>query len=145
MLKQKEAIKRSYSSPWSIFEVLLFGLVGVLTDVNYAISKEGGLLLAVIILGLCFRSLGVALSILCANYTKKEKIFIIFSYLPKATVQASIGGIALSEGLACGTLVLTAAVVSILVTAPLGALLIDFSYKKLLRKEDLALLEESHS
>ena len=70
------------------------------------------------------------------DYNWKEKIFIIISYLPKATVQASIGGIALAEGLPCGTLVITAAVVSILFTAPLGAILMDTLKKKLLTKDD---------
>lgn len=56
------------------------------------------------------------------------------SYLPKATVQASIGGIALSEGLACGTMILTGAVISILITAPIGAILMDSTYKSLLDK-----------
>lgn len=68
------------------------------------------------------------------EFTFKEKLFIIIiiSYLPKATVQASIGGIALSEGLACGSIALTAAVVSVLLTATLGAVLMDFTYKRLL-------------
>ena len=74
--------------------------------------------------------------VIATKFTSEEKIFIIISYLPKATVQASIGAIALSEGLSCGTLVLTAAVVSILITAPLGAILMDSLYKKLLNKNE---------
>ena len=81
------------------------------------------------------RSLGVLCSVIATNFTWKEKLYIVLSYLPKATVQASIGAIALSEGLACGTLVLTAAVVAILITAPLGAILMDSLKNKLLMKE----------
>ena len=84
-----------------------------------------------------FTCLGVFLCVIATQFTKKEKLFIIISYLPKATVQASIGAIALTEGLACGAVVLTAAVVSILITAPLGALLIDNLYERLLIKENM--------
>lgn len=135
--KHDEAIiiQKNYNSLWQIFEILLFVLVGASIDINYALSMEGLLLIGIVFIGLIFRSLGVILSLLFTNYTKKEKIFIIISYLPKATVQASIGGIALSEGLACGSVILTAAVISILVTAPLGAILIDNLSKRLLEVE----------
>ena len=129
-------IKDGYNNLWSAFEILLFTLVGAITDVKYAFSKDGAIILGIIVIALIFRSLGVLLCILGSKFTKKEKLFIVLSYLPKATVQASIGGIALSEGLACGNLVLTAAVVSILLTAPIGAILMDFTYKKLLIKND---------
>lgn len=85
--------------------------------------------------------------ICCVIGTKfniKEKIFIIVSYLPKATVQASIGAIALNEGFACGEIILTAAVVSILITAPLGAILMDNLYKKLLIKDNVENIDENH-
>lgn len=85
--------------------------------------------------------------ICCVIGTKfniKEKIFIIVSYLPKATVQASIGAIALNEGLACGEIILTAAVVSILITAPLGAILMDNLYKKLLLKDNIENIDENN-
>lgn len=132
--KEEDAIKikLSYNSLWSGYEILLFVLVGIATDINYAISKEGAIIFGLIIIALIFRSIGVLISILATNYNFKEKLFIVISYLPKATVQASIGAIALSEGLTCGTIVLTAAVISILFTAPLGAILMDNSYKKLL-------------
>ncbi len=132
--KEEDAIKikQSYNSLWSGFEILLFVLVGIATDINYAISKEGAIIFGLIVIALIFRSIGVLISILATNYNFKEKLFIVISYLPKATVQASIGAIALSEGLTCGTIVLTAAVISILFTAPLGAILMDNSYKKLL-------------
>ena len=134
--KKEEAkeIQKAYNGLWQGFEILLFALVGIATDARYAFSKEGAIILGLIFIALLFRSLGVFLCVIVTKFTWKEKLFIIISYLPKATVQASIGGIALSEGLACGTLVLTAAVVSILITAPLGAILMDWLYKKLLNK-----------
>ncbi len=133
-------IQASYNSLWNGFEILLFTLVGIATDINYAISKEGAIIVGLIFIALIFRSIGVILSILFTEFSFKEKIFIVISYLPKATVQASIGAIALSEGLSCGTVVLTAAVISILITAPLGAILCDSLYKKLLiKEEDLSL------
>lgn len=132
--KKEEAkeIQKAYNGLWQGFEILLFALVGIATDARYAFSKEGAIILGLIFIALLFRSLGVFLCVIATKFTWKERLFIIISYLPKATVQASIGGIALSEGLACGTLVLTAAVVSILITAPLGAILMDSLYKKLL-------------
>ena len=127
-------IKKSYDSMWNGFEILLFTLVGAIVDVKYAFSSTGGIFVGLILLVLIFRSLGVIISISFTKYSFKEKVFIIMSYLPKATVQASIGGIALSEGLACGTMILTGAVISILITAPIGAILMDSTYKSLLDK-----------
>ncbi len=125
-------MEKSYNSLWVGFEILLFALVGVATDVNYAFSKEGAIIVGLVIIALIFRSFGVLTCLILTNLTKKERLFAIISYLPKATVQASIGAIALHEGLAAGTLILTAAVISILITAPLGAILIDNTYDKLL-------------
>lgn len=117
--EEAKQIQRSYNALWQVFEILLFALVGIATDVHYAFSQEGAILVGLIFLALLFRSFGVFVCLIATKFTGKEKLFIMISYLPKATVQASIGAIALSEGLACGTLVLTAAVVSILFTAPL--------------------------
>ena len=122
-------IQIKYDALWNCFEILLFALVGIAVEIKYAFSKEGAIILGIILIALIFRSIGVVISILFTNYTYKEKLFIIISYLPKATVQASIGGIALMEHLSCGTLILTSAVLSILITAPIGALLIDCLYK----------------
>ncbi len=134
MFKKDESkeIQKTYNSLWTAFEILLFTLVGIATNINYAFSKEGAILVGIILLALIFRSFGVIISLIATNFNKYEKLFIVFSYLPKATVQASIGAIALSEGLACGTIVLTGAVISILITAPLGSILMDRTYKKLL-------------
>ena len=132
---QAKEIQSSYNSLWNIFELLLFSLVGMAIDAKYAFSKEGLLILLLIIIALLFRSLGVICCLIATKFTFKEKLFIIFSYLPKATVQASIGAIALNEGLECGLIILVAAVIAILFTAPLGAILMDNTYKKLLIKE----------
>ena len=137
VFKKEEAkeMQKSYNGLWQGFEILLFALVGVAVDVRYAFSKEGAIIVGLVFIALVFRSLGVLCSIIATKYTWKEKLYIVISYLPKATVQASIGAIALSEGLACGILVLTAAVVAILITAPLGAILMDNLKNKLLMKE----------
>ena len=137
IFKKEEAkeLQKSYNGLWQGFEILLFALVGVAVDARYAFSKEGAIIVGLAFIALVFRSLGVLCSVIATNFTWKEKLYIVLSYLPKATVQASIGAIALSEGLACGTLVLTAAVVAILITAPLGAILMDSLKNKLLMKE----------
>ena len=88
----------------------------------------------VIILALLFRMLGVYLSIMKTKFNSKEKIFAMIAYIPKATVQAAIGGLALEAGLASGELILTAAVTAILVTAPLGAIFISLTYRNFFTK-----------
>lgn len=112
-----------------------FVFVGISIGLKYEISA-GWMPIVVILGALVFRMLGVYVSLLFTKLNNKERHFVMLSYLPKATVQASIGGIALAEGLAVGSLILTVAVLSILITAPLGAILMDFSYKKLLVKKD---------
>ena len=88
----------------------------------------------IISVGLVFRTLGVVLCLIKTELNFKERIFCIISYIPKATVQASIGGIALSMSLSCGSIILTVSVISILITAPIGAILIDNLGPKLLEK-----------
>lgn len=131
--KAKE-LSNGYNNLWQVFEILLFVLVGA--TVNFS-TLVGNVLwaLLVLLIGLLFRAIGVIVSISFTNFNLKEKIFIIMSYIPKATVQASIGGIALSMGLECGSIILTVAVLSILITAPVGAALIDNFSKKLLKKK----------
>ena len=125
-------IQKTYNSLWQGFEILLFALVGATVDIKYVFSSQGAIMIGVIFIGLIFRSLGVLLCLIKTNYSVRERLYIIISYLPKATVQASIGAIALSEGLACGDIILTGAVIAILITAPLGAILMDNLKKKLL-------------
>lgn len=128
-----ENISASLSRLWVGAEILLFVLVGATVDVKYALSY-GFSVVGFLLLVLAFRMLGVYVSLIGTNLTTKERIFTMVAYIPKATVQAAIGGIPLAMGLECGSLVLTIAVLSILITAPLGAIGIDFLYKKLLNK-----------
>ncbi len=121
------------SKIWYGAEILLFVLVGATVNISYAQSAGIGIIILLIVV-LLARSLGVLFSLLGSPLNAKERIFCVFAYLPKATVQAAIGSIPLSAGIAGGEIILTAAVISIILTAPLGAILIDKNYKKLLRK-----------
>ena len=116
---------------WLAAEVILFVLVGAAVDIRYTLNA-GGATILMILVALLFRSVGVAICLIRTRLTKKERFFCILSYLPKATVQAAIGSVPLAMGLPCGQIVLSVAVLGILITAPLGAILIDCTYKKLL-------------
>ena len=120
-----------YGKLWVGAEVFLFVLVGATVNINY-LTHVGFKALLLIILALIFRMFGVFICLLKTKLNNKEKLFAMIAYTPKATVQAAIGGIPLSLGLACGDTVLTVAVLAIILTAPLGAFAIDLSYKKLL-------------
>lgn len=116
---------------WLAAEVILFVLVGAAVDIRYTLNA-GGAAILMILVALLFRSVGVAICLIRTRLTKKERFFCILSYLPKATVQAAIGSVPLAMGLPCGQIILSVAVLGILITAPLGAILIDGTYKKLL-------------
>lgn len=118
---------------WLAAEVMLFVLVGAAVDIRYTLAA-GLPALAMIIMALIIRAIGVCLCLTETNTTFKERVFCVISYLPKATVQAAIGSVPLAMGLPCGQIVLSVAVLGILITAPLGAIGIDLSYKKLLEK-----------
>ena len=122
-----------YGKLWVAAEALLFVLVGATVNIGY-LGKVGVQALVVIIGALAFRMLGVFVCLLGTCLKRKERLFVMMAYTPKATVQAAIGGIPLALGFACGDTVLTVAVLAIVLTAPLGAFAIDFSYKKLLRQ-----------
>ncbi len=127
-------ISPKFNKLWVGAEVMLFVLVGATVDWQYAIDAGMGVVL-VLCLSLLWRMLGVFLSTLATSLNYKERLFCMIAYLPKATVQAAIGSIPLAMGLSCGKIVLTIAVVSILITAPLGALGIDIAKQYLLDKE----------
>jgi NhaP-type Na+/H+ or K+/H+ antiporter len=129
-------LQKQYASLWVFFEIILFVLVGISVDLNYVLSA-GFMPIVVILIALIGRTIGVYISLIFTNLNFKERLFIIISYIPKATVQASIGAIALTNGLSVGPLILTIAVFSILITAPIGAILTDLSYKKLLQQPTL--------
>ncbi len=134
---QKEELSNElssiYSSLWVFAEVLLFALVGAAVDIQYATNA---LLPSILIIFGCliFRMIGVYLCVMGTNLNKKERLFCMIAYTPKATVQAAIGSIPLTLGLTCGNTVLTVAVCAILITAPLGAFFIQLTYPKLLKK-----------
>ena len=135
--KKREAVAKRLSVKhgklWFAAEVFLFVLVGATVNIEY-LGKVGAKAFVVIIGALIFRMFGVFVCLLGTNLKRKEQLFAMMAYTPKATVQAAIGGIPLALGLACGDTVLTVAVLAIVFTAPLGAFAIDLSYKKLLNK-----------
>ena len=136
--KKREAVAKrlsvKYGKLWVAAEVFLFVLVGATVNIEY-LGKIGAKAFIVIIGALIFRMFGVFVCLLGTNLKRKERLFAMMAYTPKATVQAAIGGIPLALGLACGDIVLTVAVLAIVFTAPLGAFAIDWSYKKLLNKQ----------
>ena len=130
-------ITGKFSKIWVAAEVLLFVLVGAAVDISYL--KGAGIASIVFILSaLAFRIVGVNVSLLGTSLDKKERIFCSIAYLPKATVQAAIGAVPLAAGVSAGNLILTVAVVAILISAPLGAIGVDNTYKKLLHKSKTA-------
>ena len=127
-------LSEKFGKLWLSAEVLLFVLVGAAVDIRY--TFQAGLpALLMILIALLFRSIGVLLCIIKTPLNRKERLFCVFAYLPKATVQAAIGSVPFALGLSCGQIVLSVAVLAILITAPLGAFAIDLSYGKLLEKE----------
>lgn len=129
-------LSEKFGKLWIAAEVILFVLVGAAVDIRYTLSA-GLPALLMIFIALAFRALGVSICLLGTQLNKKEKLFCIIAYLPKATVQAAIGSVPLAMGLPCGKIVLSVAVLAIIITAPLGAIGMDSTYKKLLKKETL--------
>ena len=122
-----------FNKLWVCAEILLFVLVGATVDLHYVTGAAVSAIL--LIFGvLCFRMLGVLLCLLHTKLSLRERLFCMLAYMPKATVQAAIGGVPLAMGLECGNIVLTIAVLAILITAPLGAFLIELTYRKLLEQ-----------
>lgn len=126
-------LSQKYNKMWVWAEVMLFVLVGATVDIGY-VAYAGVLSIVIIIGALIFRMAGVALCMAGTKLKLKERVFCMLAYTPKATVQAAIGGVPLSMGLACGNTVLTVAVLAIIITAPFGAFAIDMTYRKLLKK-----------
>ena len=126
-------LSEKFGKLWLAAEVILFVLVGAAVDIRYTLDA-GAPAVGIIFLALIFRSFGVAICMVGTPLTLKERLFCIIAYLPKATVQAAIGSVPLSLGLPCGKIILSVAVLAILITAPLGAIGIDRSYKNLLCK-----------
>lgn len=127
-------ISQKFSKVWILAEILLFVLVGA--QVNIQVAWDAGLAGSVLVIaGLIARSAGTYLSVLGAGLNLKEKLFCVISYIPKATVQAAIGAVPLEMGVAGGEIILSVAVVSIILTAPLGAIGISLAGERWLKRE----------
>lgn len=126
-------LSAKFAKLWIAAEVMLFVLVGAEVDIRYTL--DAGLMAVVMIFAaLAFRTIGVLIALAGTGLNKKEKLFTVFSYLPKATVQAAIGSVPLAMGLESGKIILSVAALAILITAPLGATAMDLTYKKFLNK-----------
>ncbi len=139
-LKRKKAdtsarLSAKFNKLWVMAEIILFVLVGASVDITF-ISKAGLKTVILIFAVLVFRMAGVFICMLGTKLNGKERLFCMLAYTPKATVQAAIGGVPLAMGLACGNIVLMVAVIAIVITAPLGAFMIEHTYKKLLSKTE---------
>ena len=128
-------LSEKFGKLWIAAEVILFVLVGAAVDIRYTLGAGLDAVLMILI-ALVFRSVGVLLCMPGTKLNRKERLFCVIAYLPKATVQAAIGSVPLALGLPCGKLVLSVAVLSILITAPLGAFGMDITYKRLLTRND---------
>ena len=130
----KDRLAQKFGKLWLAAEVILFVLVGAAVDIRYTLAAGGGAVM-LLFLALAVRSVGVALSLAGTALDRRERLFCILSYLPKATVQAAIGSVPMALGLPCGKLILSVAVLAILITAPLGAFAMDGSCRRLLKQE----------
>lgn len=127
-------LSEKFGKLWIAAELILFVLVGAAVDIRY-VSKTGLAAVLMVFAALIFRAAGVVLCLAGTKLSRRERLFCVIAYLPKATVQAAIGSVPLAMGLPCGKIVLSVAVLAILITAPLGALGMDAAYWKLLKYE----------
>lgn len=130
--KLSARLSNKFSKLWIVAEIMLFALVGASVNISFALNA-GIAVILLILFALAIRVLAVFICLIKTRFSSKEKVFSAISYMPKATVQAAIGGIPLAIGLECGDIILSTAVTAILITATLGAILIDNLYKKLLK------------
>lgn len=127
-------LSEKFGKLWLAAEVVLFVLVGAAVDIRYTVSAGISAVLLIFV-ALVFRAVGVCLCMIGTNLNRKERLFCVLAYLPKATVQAAIGSVPLAAGLPCGKSVLSVAVLAIIITAPIGAFAMDSTYQKLLTKD----------
>ena len=127
-------LSEKFGKLWIAAELILFVLVGAAVDIRY-VSETGLAAVLMVLTALIFRAAGVVLCLAGTKLSRRERLFCVIAYLPKATVQAAIGSVPLAMGLPCGKIVLSVAVLAILITAPLGALGMDAAYRKLLKYE----------
>lgn len=128
-------LSEKFGKLWLAAEVVLFVLVGAAVDIRYTLTA-GGAAVLMVAAALVFRAVGVSICLLGTGLKKKEKLFCVIAYLPKATVQAAIGSVPMAMGLSSGKMILSVAVLGILITAPLGALGMDLTYRKCLEREE---------
>ena len=127
-------LSEKFGKLWIAAELILFVLVGAAVDIRY-VSETSLAAVLMVFAALIFRAAGVVLCLAGTKLSRRERLFCVIAYLPKATVQAAIGSVPLAMGLPCGKIVLSVAVLAILITAPLGALGMDAAYRKLLKYE----------
>lgn len=128
-------LSEKFGKLWIAAEVVLFVMVGAAVDIRYT-ATAGGAAVVMILLALIFRAAGVCVCMAGTALNKKERLFTVIAYLPKATVQAAIGFVPMAMGLSCGQIVLSVAVLAILITAPLGAIGMDVTYRRLLKRQE---------
>ena len=128
-------LSEKFGKLWIAAEVVLFVMVGAAVDIRYT-ATAGGAAVVMILLALIFRAAGVCVCMAGTALNKKERLFTVIAYLPKATVQAAIGSVPRAMGLSCGQIVLSVAVLAILITAPLGAIGMDVTYRRLLKRQE---------
>ena len=128
-------LSEKFGKLWIAAEVVLFVMVGAAVDIRYT-ATAGGAAVVMILLALIFRAAGVCVCMAGTVLNKKERLFTVIAYLPKATVQAAIGSVPMAMGLSCGQIVLSVAVLAILITAPLGAIGMDVTYRRLLKRQE---------
>ncbi|MCI7128900.1 MAG: cation:proton antiporter [Clostridium sp.] len=128
-------LSEKFGKLWIAAEVVLFVMVGAAVDIRYT-ATAGGAAVVMILLALIFRAAGVCVCMAGTALNKKERLFTVIAYLPKATVQAAIGSVPMAMGLSCGQIVLSVAVLAILITAPLGAIGMDVTYRRLLKRQE---------
>ena len=128
-------LSEKFGKLWIAAEVVLFVMVGAAVDIRYT-ATAGGAAVVMILLALIFRAAGVCVCMAGTALNKKERLFTVIAYLPKVTVQAAIGSVPMAMGLSCGQIVLSVAVLAILITAPLGAIGMDVTYRRLLKRQE---------
>ena len=128
-------LSEKFGKLWIAAEVVLFVMVGAAVDIRYT-ATAGGAAVVMILLALIFRAAGVCVCMAGTALNKKERLFTVIAYLPKSTVQAAIGSVPMAMGLSCGQIVLSVAVLAILITAPLGAIGMDVTYRRLLKRQE---------
>lgn len=128
-------LSEKFGKLWIAAEVVLFVMVGTAVDIRYT-ATAGGAAVVMILLALIFRAAGVCVCMAGTALNRKERLFTVIAYLPKATVQAAIGSVPMAMGLFCGQIVLSVAVLAILITAPLGAIGMDMTYRRLLKRQE---------